>query len=65
MPEVFQIETRKIPILTVETPRSDDNAKTTRVIVNDTIDDNGYGFKITGGAEFGMPITVFHVMLID
>lgn len=25
------------------------------------IEDSVWGFRITGGAEFGMPITVFHV----
>lgn len=25
------------------------------------IEDQVWGFRITGGAEFGMPITVFHV----
>lgn len=25
------------------------------------VDDNKWGFQITGGTKFGMPITVFHV----
>lgn len=26
------------------------------------VDDNKWGFQVTGGTKFGMPITVFHVI---
>uniref|UniRef100_A0A182QG64 Probable small nuclear ribonucleoprotein Sm D2 n=1 Tax=Anopheles farauti TaxID=69004 RepID=A0A182QG64_9DIPT len=51
MPE-FVIEQRNIPVLTVS---SRDGPVTTENV------DNPLGFRITGGADFEMPITVFQV----
>uniref|UniRef100_A0A499FRM8 PDZ domain-containing protein n=1 Tax=Anopheles arabiensis TaxID=7173 RepID=A0A499FRM8_ANOAR len=51
MPE-FVIEKRNIPVLTVSSrdgPAASENG------------DNPLGFRITGGADFEMPITVFQV----
>lgn len=56
MPEALQANTRK-PISTIvgdsSCPENNDNSN--------YIEDEIWGFRITGGAEFGMPITVFHV----
>jgi len=74
MPEVYVVEMkRKIPTLTIVTPETSVSATIrmkckggTSVTETRTafIQDEKWGFRITGGAEFGMPITVFHVNII-
>lgn len=32
---------------------------------SNSIDDEIWGFRITGGADFGMPLTVFHVRIFE
>jgi hypothetical protein len=47
----------EVPILTVESPSAEENG-------DDKGAKNKLGFRITGGADFGMPITVFQVILL-
>ncbi|KFB52611.1 AGAP003937-PC-like protein [Anopheles sinensis] len=56
MPE-FVIEKRNIPVLTIS---SRDGAPST----GSENGDNPLGFRITGGADFEMPITVFQVSMV-
>lgn len=52
MPVVVVETKKKIPVLTVRQKTEADGP---------FVEDEKWGFKITGGSEFGMPITVFNV----
>lgn len=53
MPVVVVETKKKIPVLTVRQKTEADDGP--------FVEDEKWGFKITGGSEFGMPITVFNV----
>lgn len=58
MPDLLLVEkTTKAATLTIVNPIGEDADAAT------FIDDDKWGFRITGGADFHMPITVFHVSL--
>lgn len=52
MPVVVIEKKKKIPVITVRQKTDADGP---------FVEDEKWGFKITGGSEFGMPITVFNV----
>lgn len=58
MPEALQTNTRKqVSAIVGESscPENNDNSH--------HIEDEIWGFRITGGVDFGIPITVFHVSI--
>lgn len=56
MPESLQATTRKqVSAIVGESSCPDDNTN--------CVEDEIWGFRITGGFDFGIPITVFHVSL--
>lgn len=58
MPE-FVIEKRNIPVLTIASNSSDASGSGN----GNGSGENSLGFRITGGADFEMPITVFQVRI--
>lgn len=56
MPVVVIEKKKKPPVITVRQKTEADGPY---------VEDEKWGFKITGGSEFGMPITVFNVSILS
>lgn len=60
MPEAIEVENFTTCTFTLARKPSDCSSLTED---SNFIEDEKWGFRITGGADFGMPITVFHVSI--
>lgn len=61
MPEEFVIEQKILPTITVQSGNDDAQAEIAQLPrgIGSVL-----GFRITGGSDFHMPITIFHVSLL-
>lgn len=61
MPEAFVIEQQILPEITVNSGEGEDGEGTLASGSTKREPESKLGFRITGGVDFNMPITIFHV----
>ena len=66
MPEAFVIEQHILPEITVNSAEGDDQDEGTlgAGAAKKKEPESKLGFRITGGVDFNMPITIFHVSFL-